>query len=99
MTLNLKPNDIEVENTLPDPIIHIFPNDTDPCDAVEELLKGYFLKNNLTDIYNELGEQIKNKEQSEYLIMAYSELKRIIENAFKESETFTLDFISKQSKK
>ena len=99
MTLNLKPDDIEIENTLPNPIIHIFPNDTNPYNAVEELLKGYFLNNNLTDIYNQLEELIKNKEQPEYLIMAYKELERILENAFKESQIFTHDFISKQSKK
>ena len=99
MALNLKPDDIEIENTLPNSIIHIFPNDTDPYNAVKELLKGYFLNNNLTDIYNQLEEQIKDKEQPRYLIMTYIELKRILENAFKESQIFTLDFISKQSKK
>lgn len=98
MTLNLKPNDIEIEHNLSDSIIHIFPNDTDPYDAVKQLLKGYFLSNNLTDIYNQLEQQIKDKEQPRYLIMAHVELKRILEDSFKESQTFTLDFISRQSK-
>jgi len=96
MTLNLKPDDIEI--TLRGPIIHIFLNGANPNDALNELLQGYFLNNNLIDMYNQLGEQIKDKEQPAYLIMAYTELKRILENSFNESQTFTLDFLSKQSK-
>jgi len=94
MTLNLKPEDIEIDPN--DHIIHIFVNDADTHHGVEELLKGYFINKNLTDIYNQLGEQIKNKEQPQYLIMAYTELRRILENAFKESQTFTLDYMSRQ---
>jgi len=97
MTLNLKPDDIAI--TQRGPIIHIFLNGANSDEAVEELLKGYFLNKNLTEMYNQLGEQIKDKEQPPYLIMAYTELKRILENSFKESQIFTLDFLSKQSKK
>ncbi len=96
MSLNLKPHDIEIELTNPGPIIHIFPNEVNPHDAVEQLLTGYYLNKNLNNVLKEIEELIKSKEQTDYLIMASAELKRILTKASHEAQTLTFDFLSKQ---
>ena len=94
MTLTLEPGDLEIETLAPGPIIHIFPKD-DPSQGAEDILKGLYLLKRSFEIGPELDEILKNKEQPEYLIMAYTEIKRLIAEIQKDAEKYALDYVSK----
>ena len=94
MTLTLEPDELEIESLAPGPIIHIFPK-INGNEAAEDILKGLFLLKRSYEIGPELDEILKNKEQPEYLILAFTEIKRLIAEAQRDAEKSTLDFISK----
>lgn len=97
MTLKLKSDDIEIENLTPGPILHIFP-DKDPYDAAEDILKGLYLLDNIEEIICQWDDAIKQKEQPAYLLMAFSELKRVLRDIEKKSEKQSLEIMEKVKK-
>ena len=94
MTLTLEPGDLEIETLAPGPIIHIFPK-KDGQQAAEDILKGLYLLKRSYEIGPELDEILKNKEQPDYLIMAFTEIKRLLAEAQKDAEKSALEYVSK----
>ena len=90
----LKPEDIEVEILAPGPIIHIFPKQ-DPYNAIEKILKGLYMMDSLQELYKEWEQTISSQEQPEYLIMAFAELKRVMDTLGLNSEKSVLGFMEK----
>jgi len=97
MTLELNPEDIEIEELTPGPIIHIFPK-KDPYDAAEKILKGIFTLEEIQLILDDWDKTIKQKEQPEYIIMAFAELQRVLDEIQKNSEKRSLEIMEKVKK-
>ena len=57
------PNDIEIERFASDAIIHLFPG-SDPHDAVEDILKGLYLLDKLSNQTEKHDEIMKKSENT-----------------------------------
>ncbi len=88
------PSDIEIEKFASDAIIHLFPG-SDPHDAVEDILKGLYLLDKLSNQGNEHDEIMKKSEQANYLIMAFVEIKRINKKNLEEAEDYAFKVLEK----
>ncbi len=88
------PNDIEIEKFASDNIIHLFPG-SDPHDAVEDILKGLYLLDKLSNQTEEHDEIMKKSEQANYLIMAFAEVKRINKKNLEEAEDYAFKVLEK----
>ncbi len=88
------PNEIEIEKFASDAIIHLFPS-SDPHDAVEDILKGLYLLDKLSSQADEVDEIMKQKEQANYLIMAFAEVKRINKKSLEEAEDYAFKVLEK----
>ncbi len=88
------PNDIEIERFASDAIIHLFPG-SDPHDAVEDILKGLYLLDKLSNQTEEHDEIMKKSEQANYLIMAFAEVKRINKKNLEEAEDYAFKVLEK----
>ena len=88
------PNDIEIERFASDAIIHLFPG-SDPHDAVEDILKGLYLLDKLSNQTEKHDEIMKKSEQANYLIMAFVEIKRINKKNLEEAEDYAFKVLEK----
>ena len=95
--MKLDPEDVEIEKLAPGDIIHIFPS-SDGYDVVEQILKGLKTLEKLNEMYDEWEKIIAQKEQPQYLIMAFAELKRTIDAITLQSEKYALEFMEKIKK-
>ena len=95
MELVLKLDDVEIENLHPGPIIHIFPKN-DPYTAMEEILQGLHLLDDIKLVLDEMDAFIKKEEQPEYILMAFAELKRLLKKSLIEGERYSLEFMEKK---
>lgn len=88
--------DVEIEVLTPGPIIHLFPKH-DPFEAFEQILQSMHFTDDIKKVLLDLEKQIEDKEQPEYLIMAYAELQRIIKNSLLAAEKHSLEFMEKKN--
>ena len=96
MTLTLDVDEVEIEKLHPGPIIHIFPKDN-PEQAVEEIIRGLYLLNDIKTVFSEMDQLIKDKEQPNYILLAFAELRRLLEKSLVESEKYSLKFMEKKN--
>ncbi len=88
------PSDIEIEKFASDAILHIFPS-TDPHDALEDILMGLYLLDLAKNQGNEFDEVMKKSEQQNYLIMAFTEIKRRNKKGLADAEKWAFNFMEK----
>ena len=89
-------DDIEIETLTPGPIIHLFPKH-DPYEAVEKILKSLYLMNDIEQVVTEMSNYIKEKEQPDYILMAFAELQRLLKKSLLDSEKYSLEFMEKKN--
>ena len=88
--LNLSKQDVEIEQTVPGPIVHIFP-ENDPYDAVEEIIASLHCFEEVKQSFLLFEKTIKEKECTPEMIMLTAELKRILDT----SKNMSLKFMEK----
>jgi hypothetical protein len=76
--IHLRDEDIEIEETIPGPIVHIFPPN-DPYDAVEEIMASLYCYEEVKQAFELFEKTIKEKESAPEMIMLTIELKRILD--------------------
>ena len=89
----IRPEDIEIEHTMPGPIIHIFPPDTIES-ILFDIAKGQFLEDLTNGIIEECEKQLK-KEMPDYMIWALTHMKEEIKLAHKHADECAHEFIKK----
>lgn len=91
-TVDIIPDDIEIVKTGSGEILTIFPIGSAE-DTLEDILVGLYLLKQAQLQPEELDEILKGKEQANYLIMAFAEVKRIMALNLKDGEKFALTFM------
>lgn len=93
--MNLENLDLKINQTDSPMSVTFSLRDNDDI-TIEEILTGlYFLKRSF-EIGPELDEILKNKEQPEYLIMAFTEIKRLVDETRKDGIEFAQNFLSQK---
>ena len=98
MVLQLDPSDIEIENTSVGTIIHIFPEEKDPYKVTEDILRGLSILKDMDELVADWETAIKKEEQPEYIIMAFTELKRVLKDIDRHAEAQSLEIMEKIKK-
>lgn len=88
------PADIEIEKFAADSILHLFPHN-DPHDTIEDILMGLYLLDLAKNQGDEFDDIMKSKEQANYLIMAFTEVKRLNKKSLAEAEKWAFNFMEK----
>lgn len=88
----LSADDLEIEKLSPGEIIHIF-SKGDAVDLVETIVKGLYLLNYTQNFAAEVDELMKESELPPWLIMAFTEVKRLNKKALQDSERSAFDFL------
>lgn len=91
-TVDIIPDDIEIVKTGSGEILTIFPIGSAE-DTLEDILVGLYLLKQAQLQPEEFDEILKGKEQANYLIMAFAEVKRIMALNLKDGEKFALKFM------
>lgn len=89
----LSQDDIEIEKLSPGEIIHIFCKG-DATDLVESIVKGLYLLHYAENFGAEVDETMKESELPPWLIMAFTEVKRLNKKALQDSERNSFDFLA-----
>lgn len=88
------PGDIEIERFAADCIIHLFPHD-DPHDAIEDILMGLYLLDLARHQGGNYDKAMKKEEHPNFLIMAFTEVKRINKKSLEEAQKWAFNFMEK----
>ncbi len=91
-TVDIIPDDVEIVKTGSGEILNFFPIGSAE-DTLEDILVGLYLLKQAQLQPEELDEILKSKEQANYLIMAFAEVKRIMAKNLKDGEKFALSFM------
>jgi hypothetical protein len=93
-TTDIIPDDIEIIKTGTGEILSIFPIGSAE-DTLEDILVGLYLLKMAQNQPKEFDDILKSKEQTNSLIMAFTEVKRIHGKNLADGEKFALAFMEK----
>jgi hypothetical protein len=93
-TVDIIPDDIEIVKTGTGEILSIFPIGSAE-DTLEDILVGLYLLKMAQTQPKEFDDILKSKEQANYLIMAFTETKRLMAKNLLDGEKFALTFMEK----
>ena len=93
-TVDIIPDDIEIVKTGNGEVLNLFPIGSAE-DTLEDILVGLYLLKMAQSQPKEFDDILKSKEQANYLIMAYTEVKRIHAKNLADGEKFALGFMEK----
>ena len=85
--------DVEIEKTAAGNIVHIF-TDKDPHDLIETIVKSLYHLGYSQNFPAEVDELMKESELPEWLIMAFTEVKRLNKKSLQDSEKNSFDFMA-----
>jgi len=88
------PADIEIEKFAADSILHLFPHNN-PHDAIEDILMGLYLLDLAKHQPKEFDDILKSKEQTNSLILAFTEVKRIHGKNLADAQKWAFNFMEK----
>jgi hypothetical protein len=91
-TVDIIPDDIEIIKTGSGEILNIFPIGSAE-DTLEDILVGLYLLKQAQLQPKEFDDILKSKEQANYLIMAFTETKRLMAKNLLDGEKFALAFM------
>ena len=91
-TVDIIPDDIKIIKTGSGEILNIFPIGTAE-DTLEDILVGLYLLKLAQRQPKQFDDLLKAKEQPNYLIMAFTEVKRILAKNLDDGEKFALGFM------
>lgn len=85
--------DVEIEKTAAGNIIHIF-TDKDPHDLIETIVKALYHTGYAQNFEAETDEMMKENDLPAWLVMAFTEVKRLNKKSLQDATNNSLDFMA-----
>lgn len=97
-TITLGPDDAEIDYTSADPIIHIFPTNSDPKKVIQDLIEGLFLLHKSKESYDSLNQLLLNQNDEDTKKML-NLMKKSHAHELIEAAQYAAKFVSKMKYK